>query len=152
RRELDVRLFGDRARLRDVRRDARDALDFVLGDDRAARESPDAAVDDAHAESGRAPARAAPAARAAAAAEPAEAAASAAEATEPAVAGAIGSAVRVDVAVDAAREADVGVRAADAPGFAQRDVRQPFERGRHRVAFRRLRNQLGDEVARGDDE
>ena len=50
RRELHVRFLGDRARLRDFGGDARDAPDFVFGDDRAAGEAPDAAVNDADAE------------------------------------------------------------------------------------------------------
>ena len=51
-RELEIGLLRDRARLGDFRRDARDALDLVLGDDRARRKTPHAAVHDAHAEAG----------------------------------------------------------------------------------------------------
>ena len=49
-RQLDVTLLGDGAGARDFSRHSRDAHELVLGHDRAARESPDAAVDDAHAE------------------------------------------------------------------------------------------------------
>src|SRR5262249_24533954 len=79
RRELDVDLLGDGARLGDLGRDLRDPDDLVLGDDRAAGEAPDAAVDHADAEAGRlgaaaaapaTPAAAAPAAAPAATAAP----------------------------------------------------------------------------------
>ena len=53
RRELDVDLLRDRAGLGDLGGEARDAADLVFGHDRAARESPDAAVNHAHAEAGR---------------------------------------------------------------------------------------------------
>src|SRR3954447_25826476 len=65
---------------------------------------------------------------------------------------AVAAAARVDAAVDAAREADVGVAAADRLRLAERDVGEAFEARRHRVAFRRLGNQLAHEIARGNHE
>src|SRR5687768_13357483 len=55
RRELHVRLLGDRAGLGDFNRHPRYAADLVLRHDRAAGEAPDAAVDDANAKATRAP-------------------------------------------------------------------------------------------------
>src|SRR5262249_23471757 len=123
----------------------RDAADFVLGDDGAAGEAPDAAVDHADAEAG----RAAPTGTAAATAPPpAEAAAPAA----PPQAAARGLTVRAAAGVDAAppppREADVRVAAAGLLRGPERDVREALEGRRHRVAFRRLRQQLADEIGR----
>src|SRR6185503_11917058 len=53
--KTEINLLGDRAGLGDFRRDTRDALDLVLGDDRARREAPNAAVHNADAEARRLP-------------------------------------------------------------------------------------------------
>ena len=163
RREPDVGLLGDGAGAGDFGRDLRDAADFVLGDDRAAREAPGAAVDDAHAEAGRAdaPPAAAPASTAAAAAAAAAESAAAAppprppRAAEPPksfVAGKRVAAGRVHAVVGRAGEADVGVAAAGRLRFLERDVGQPLELGVHHAPRRRLREEVADEIAAGDDE
>src|SRR5262249_514309 len=61
---------------------------------------------------------------------------------------AVGPAARVHAARHAAREPDVGVRAADLLRLAERDVRQPLELRGQRIPLRRLRDQLGDQIAR----
>ena len=150
--------LGDRAGLGDLRGHARDAPDLVLGDNRAARESPHAAVNHADAEARRAarrraaaatesakPAAATTAAAATAPAATATAAAEAADAFEVAVA-----AAGVDAAVDVAREADVRVGAALRLRLEERDVRQALELRLEHLALRRLRDQISDDVAGGD--
>src|SRR6185503_6470880 len=128
----------DRARPGHVRGDPRDAPQLVFGHDRAAGEAPDAAVNHADAEARRA---------GAATAAPRAAASPAAAARL-----GVGSAVGVDAGVDAAREADVGVGAAGALRFGEHDVGETFEGRGERVAFRGLRDQLANEIARGNEQ
>src|SRR5262249_51397126 len=144
RRELDVHFLRDRARLRDVCGDARDAADLVLGDDPAAGESPHAAVNHAGA--------AAPPAGAPAPPPPPPPAPATAAAESAAAVLAIGATVGVDAAAHAARETDVGIGAADLLRLAERDVRQALEFGGHRIAFWRLRDQLSYEIARHNEQ
>ena len=146
--------LGDRARLGHFGRHARDAPDLVLGDDRAAREAPDAAVDDAHAE-----ARGAARPHSAAAAEPA-AATSATPAAAPAATPAAEAAAEVvelavaaggvHAAVGVAGEADVGVAAPLGLGLEERDVGESLELRLEHLALRRLRDEVADEVAGRD--
>ena len=160
-RELHVGALGNRAGFGDLSRHDGDAFDLVLGDDRAAREAPDAAVDDAHAEAGRATVADCRLAASAKAAKPA-AAASAPAASTPAAAATPASAAEaaeiVEVAVPAvcvhavvrgAREADVGVRAPSLFGLRQRDVSEALELGLEHLALRRLSDQIADQIACG---
>src|SRR5262249_19302770 len=127
-RQLDVDFLRDRARPRDVGGDLRDPLDFVLADDRAAREAPDAAVNHADAQAARAGTPARAGAPTAAATASAAAAAESAEAARVRACGSIVGSVGVDRRAHAAREADVGIRTARALGLAERDVREALER------------------------
>src|SRR4029077_5278530 len=102
---------------------------------------------DADAEPGRS--GTSPGARAAAAAG---AAASATTAKSAALAVRVAAAVRVDAARHAAREADVGVGAAGLLRFVEADVGQALEHRRPRIALRRLRDQLRDQIRRRDQQ
>jgi hypothetical protein len=159
-RELDVALLGNGARARDLDREPRNATDFVLGDDRAAGEAPDAAVDHADAEAAgltfrvgwnaAATPASATSAPAASATTPASAAAGASSAT-----GTSRAAGRVEVRGTAGDvrvhgEAHVGVARALLLRFAEDDVGQALELGLQHVALRRLREQIQQQIRRGD--
>ncbi len=152
-RQPDVDFFRDGARLGDLARHPGDAPDFVLVDDGTAGEAPDAAVDHADAEACRLPA-AGPfagiaAAEAAASASPA-ATASAAATPAQRLRRITVSTRRVDAVVRAAREADVGIRASELLRLDERHVRHSLELRFEDAPLRRLRQQIGDGVARGE--
>jgi hypothetical protein len=142
--ELHVGLLRDRAGLGHFGGDARDPPQFVLRHDGAARESPDAGVDHANAEP-----RCSRTSAGASAAASSRAAAAAAPSAEPApaVGVTIAAAAGVHARADAARKADVGVGAPGLLRLAEHDVGQALEGRGQRVAFRRLREQLADQIA-----
>jgi hypothetical protein len=102
-----------------------DLPDLVFGDERAAGEAPDAAVDDAHAKAG---------------AFFASAAAESPAAGDDAIA-------HADAVADVPGKPDVGIAAAEPLGFAEHNVRHALEARFEHTRFRRLRQEVADEVA-----
>ena len=137
-------------------REARDAPDFLFGHDRAAGEAPDATVDHAHAEAaglsvGVARDAAATTAPAATTSTATTAAATAARnAAAPATSAARGEVRRRARNIRVHREAHVGVAAAEQLRLAEHDVREALESGLQDLAFRRLRDEVGDEIVRSE--
>ena len=121
----DVELLGQGTRFGHLGGPGGDRLDLVLGDQRAAGETPDARMDDAHAEAG--------ALFAAGAAE--------SEAVDD---DAVADRHRIG---DVAGEADVGVGAAEPLGLAQGEIGQALEARVEHAASGRLGDQLADQVA-----